>query len=192
MDNDAEFCWPPAGASLPTNSSSAPMLLTPPMNTRRTPQDNRVTPHRTDSVTYSRLQPQGTEFQTVLDESTSSRTLQDSQVTPHRNSMTYMRLPSHGGISQTAEFQRVDEQQSDEFSRAENMHGMLSAVLKSQQQLQQQMGELIQRVSALENTPPSSSSSDSSQRKKRLPSELCVSIFQNFALYDALLNKFTE
>ena len=168
------------------------MLLTPPMNTRRTPQDNRVTPHQTDSVTYLRLQPQGTKFQTVLDESTSNRTLQDSQVTPHRNSITYMRLPSHGGVSQTAEFQRVDEQESDEFSRVENMHGMLSAVLKSQQQLQQQMGELIQRVSALENTPPSSSSSDSSQRKKRLPSELCVSIFQNFALYDALvLNKFT-
>ena len=38
-----------------------------------------------------------------------------------------------GGFSQTAEFQRVDEQESDEFSRTENAHGMLSAVLKSQQ-----------------------------------------------------------
>ena len=103
MDDDAEFCWPP-GSSLPTNSPSAPMLLTPPMSTRRTPPDNQVTSHRTDSVTYSRLQPQAAEFQTVLDELMSSRTLQDSQVTPHRNLMTYMRLPSYGVVSQTAEF----------------------------------------------------------------------------------------
>ena len=156
MGDDAEFCWPP-WASLPTNFPLAPMLLTPSMITRRTPQDNRVTPHRTDSVTYSRLQPQAAEFQTVLDESTSSRTLQDSQKTPHRNSMTYMRLPSYGTVSQTSVFQKVDEQGSNEFSRTENVHGMLNAVLKSQQQ----MGELIQRVPALENTQPSSSSSDS-------------------------------
>ena len=141
MDDDAEFCWSP-GSSLSTNSPSAPMLLTPPMSTRRTPQDNRVTPHWTDSVKYSRLQPQAAEFQTVLDESMSSRTLQDCQVTPHRNSMTYMRLPSHGAVSQTEEFQRVDEQESNEFGRTENVHGMLSAVLKSQQQLHQQMGEI--------------------------------------------------
>ena len=88
-----------------------------------------------------------------------------------------MRLPSNGAVSQTVEFQRVDEQESDEFSRTENVYGMQSTVLKSQQQLQQQISELIQRVSAPENTPTSSSSSDSSQRKKRLPSELCVSIF---------------
>ena len=30
-----------------------------------------------------------------------------------------MRLPSHGGVSQKAEFQRVDEQGSDELSRTE-------------------------------------------------------------------------
>ena len=56
----------------------------------------------------------------------------------------------------------------------------LEEILQSQKQLQQQMDLLLQRVTNLENsslTPTSSGSqSDDVKKKKRLPSELCVSL----------------
>ena len=74
-------------------------------------------------------------------------------------------------------------QSESESEEDTSLQSTLKAILSSQTAIQKQMEEVLCRVNNLEESvkdsalSSSASSSDERKRKKRLPSELCVSIF---------------
>ena len=72
-----------------------------------------------------------------------------------------------------------DHLNGDESGTGGNLVSKIDAVLESQLQLKMQMDHILEQVTALESRPVSSSlsSSDNPAVRMRLPSQLCVSLF---------------
>lgn len=169
-DADRDFCWTP-GASLPHTTSSPPLLFTPPMTNKRM----TVAPSRTFAGRFPPLESPELDHG-ELGGTSQTGTYDSQHLTPQR---PYTRKQPSRVENPAIMLQREEENLDYVGYENDNVCNMLGAVLKSQKQLQEQMGKILQRVSVLENTPESSSSSsdNSRKRKRRLPGELCVSYY---------------